>query len=367
VSPQDAFGAIGATVPIRAVRGDPRRGVFSRLLSGAARLLRARPGGAERQRLREDLSILQEEMFHLRSEIALLRGRLGNGRREVFTLAELLRLGDRREVEAVIRAHCQTLTLPDGTLLCRVLARHKLLVDGADAGLAPHLMLDGYWEYWITEFVCRNLDRGETALDVGASYGYYSAIFADLVGPEGRVHAFEATPRAHALLARNLVLNALSQVSAHPAAAAECGDGAPRLLRVPLADPQSAHLLPGATAEPTTTAEAEGARLHAVPAVALDAFAGERVDLVKIDAPGSEEAIWRGMQALLDRNPRLRVLMDFAPQRIGDAAALLAEFGGRFPLRVVESDGRARPCTAEELLARAALPRMLYLSQAEPR
>nr|WP_255575184.1 FkbM family methyltransferase [Caldovatus aquaticus] len=324
--------------------------------------MRAWPGAAERRRLRRELAALREEMFHIRAELALLRSRYAHGRRESFSLAELLRLGNRREVEAVIRAHAQPLPLPDGTLLCRVLARHKLLVEGGDAGLAPHLLLDGFWEYWVTEFVGRNLGRGETAFDVGAGYGYYSVLFADLVGPEGRVRAFEPNPRMHALLARSLALNGLSQVSAHAAAVGARGGGR-AWLSVPRSDPQAGHVLPDTPPGPATDREREA---YAVPTVALNDFAAERVDLVKIDAPGAEEAIWRGMQGLLARQPRLRVLLEFDARRVTEPAGLLGEFARCFPLRVVGSDGRARPCAAEEILGRGGAV-MLYLSRTEPR
>ncbi|WP_238384099.1 protein-L-isoaspartate O-methyltransferase family protein [Teichococcus vastitatis] len=45
--------------------------------------------------------------------------------------------------------------------------------------------------------------RGETVVQVGAGSGYYTAILCELVGPQGRVHAFEIDPD----LARKAVAN----------------------------------------------------------------------------------------------------------------------------------------------------------------
>src|SRR3954454_9205267 len=42
--------------------------------------------------------------------------------------------------------------------------------------------------YWLG--ACE-LKEGETVLQVGVGTGYYTAILAQLVGPDGRVHAFE--------------------------------------------------------------------------------------------------------------------------------------------------------------------------------
>lgn len=48
------------------------------------------------------------------------------------------------------------------------------------------------------------LQEGEAVLHVGAGSGYYSAIIAHLVGPGGRVHAFEIDPGLAARALRNL-------------------------------------------------------------------------------------------------------------------------------------------------------------------
>lgn len=90
------------------------------------------------------------------------------------------------------------------------------------------------------------------------------------------------------------------------------------------------------------------------------------MDLVKIDAPGAEAEIRGGMQGLIARQPRLRLLMDFDARRVTDPVGLLEQFARHFPLRLVEGDGRARPRTAEEVLGCGGAV-MLYLSQAEPR
>ncbi len=45
---------------------------------------------------------------------------------------------------------------------------------------------------------------GETALQVGAGSGYYTAILSELVGPTGRVHAFEIDPALAARATANL-------------------------------------------------------------------------------------------------------------------------------------------------------------------
>ena len=229
----------------------------------------------------------------------------------------LLHLRRRRRNVAVIRAQCSSAYLGGGTALCRVLGRYKMVVDTADAGLSPHLMLDGYWEMWVTEAMCRHLRPGMAAVDVGANLGYFTLLMADLVGASGRVHAVEPNPPVAALLRRNVALNTFSgHASVHEAAACD-RDGQDAALAVPAGEPKNAHLSLGAPADCT---------MHRVRTCRLDTLlAQERVDFIKIDAEGMEEAIWQGMQGILDRGAPLTVFLEFRAARCRDAAAFVRE------------------------------------------
>jgi protein-L-isoaspartate(D-aspartate) O-methyltransferase len=59
-----------------------------------------------------------------------------------------------------------------------------------------------------------DVKEGETVLQVGAGTGYYTAILADLVGPNGRVHAYEIDAELAARARENL--KDLPQVDVHP-------------------------------------------------------------------------------------------------------------------------------------------------------
>ena len=129
--------------------------------------------------------------------------------------------------EGLMRARCMAVPVDPETALCRVLGQWKMYVDLRDTGFAPHLMLEGYWEYWITDFVWRNVKPGQVALDLGANHGYYTLLLADLVGPGGRVHAFEPNPRLLELLRRNIALNGFWRVAEAREEAVGDGAGAP--------------------------------------------------------------------------------------------------------------------------------------------
>jgi FkbM family methyltransferase len=274
--------------------------------------------------------------------------------------AELRALG-RVEAEAAMRARCMSMAVDATTALCRILGRYKMYVDRRDVGFAPHLMFEGYWEYWLTEFIWRNLRPGEVALDVGANHGYYALLMADLVGPGGRVHAFEPNPRLVDLLGRSIALNGFwDVVRLHPAAVAEAA-GPPMTFAATEREPKNGRLLmPGedGAAEP-------GATLTQVPVLSLDEAVPGPVDFVKIDVEGAEELAWRGMQGLIARSPSIRIVLEFNAGRCRAPEATLAEIAALFPLREIGFDAQARPCTAEEVLARPD-DTLLFLSRQDP-
>jgi hypothetical protein len=87
-----------------------------------------------------------------------------------------------------------------------------------------------------------------------------------------------------------------------------------------------------------------------------------RVDIIKIDAEGAEEAIWAGMRRTLRRSPGLTVFMEVAAVRYADPPRFFASIESEgFPLRVVAGCSAVRPVSPAELLERPAEDVMLYL------
>jgi len=62
----------------------------------------------------------------------------------------------------------------------------------------------GDHEPWMVEWISQLLQRGGTFVDIGAHLGYFTLIAADIVGPKGRVIAFEPDPRNAAILEANV-------------------------------------------------------------------------------------------------------------------------------------------------------------------
>jgi len=218
--------------------------------------------------------------------------------------------------ESAIRAACHAVYLGDRAALCRVLGRYKAYVDTTDVGLSSHLMLDGYWEMWVTETLAELVRPGMVVADIGANIGYFTLLMAELVGPSGRVHAFEPNPRLVELLDKTLMVNGFaSRATIHQTALGDRGDRSVTLV-VPPITPMNAYILP------------EGADGHAdgveVPVARLDSRDDWReIELAKIDVEGAEELIWAGTQGLLDSGRLRTVVLEFNPHRYSDAHGFL--------------------------------------------
>ncbi len=116
----------------------------------------------------------------------------------------------RAHVESEIRALCSTAYLGDNDALCRILGRYKMYVDTRDVGIASHLMLEGYWEMWVTAAMMQCVRRGSVVADVGANLGYFTLLLADLTGAEGRVLSFEPNVNLASRLRRSIAVNGFS-------------------------------------------------------------------------------------------------------------------------------------------------------------
>lgn len=149
---------------------------------------------------------------------------------------------------------------------------------------------------------------GETCADVGAHRGVITRQLARLVGPTGRVIAFEAHPDSARELERALAADDLGERVRVENLAVTDGSRTPVPLYAGRRRASAEWNIVGADLEGRPTApELE------VPATSLDAYFGadrEAVDLVKIDVEGAEGDVLAGMRRLL-REGRPEVVLEF--------------------------------------------------------
>jgi len=100
----------------------------------------------------------------------------------------------------------------------RVFDGIKLRCYPQSASASAVIYFGDYFEFHEMRFVRALLQPGDGFIDGGANIGVYSLLSAGVVGPRGRVDAFEPDPLAAKRLRENVVLNQLSNVVVHEAA-----------------------------------------------------------------------------------------------------------------------------------------------------
>jgi len=176
--------------------------------------------------------------------------------------------------------------------------------------LAREVFFLGSYEPQETLLLPALLRPGDTCVDVGAHWGYFSLIAAARVGRSGRVLAVEADPRVFATLERTLGLNPELKVEAvQVAAAAE-----PGTLVLNGYDER------GDNWGISSVATSQGGAAFEVQAEPLDVLLDRRevgqVGLLKMDIEGAEVLALRGCERLL-RERRIRsLLLELHPPQI---------------------------------------------------
>ncbi|MCZ3379849.1 FkbM family methyltransferase [Rhizobium sp. AG207R] len=271
---------------------------------------------------------------------------------------------DRHQAETAILQRVNSAYLGNHTALVRVLGRYKLYVDTRDRGFGSHVLLDGFWEIWLTLFCARNVKRGMTAIDVGANFGYYSLLLAELVGTRGELIAVEPNPHAADFLRRSVELNGLLGRTRIETSALGATISDEASLYVPHNEPKNA-LIVSELFQP----RAQDGVVIKVPLTTLDEMSAScsRVDFIKIDAEGAEEVILEGMAETIARHKPMLVV-EFNPARYADASGFLERLAGIYgAMRRLDFSGEAVPITSEDLLSKyGADDSLLVLSRDKP-
>jgi FkbM family methyltransferase len=131
---------------------------------------------------------------------------------------------------------------------------------------------------------------GMVCWDVGANVGFYTLLFAELVGASGRVFAFEPFPRNVELLRRHVEMNRLQNVRVLPCA---LGDFDGEAGFDPGPNRSMGHM---AATGPLKIQRSRADTLLAAGEV-------EAPDVIKIDVEGAEAAVLRGAPRVMGRHP----------------------------------------------------------------
>jgi FkbM family methyltransferase len=201
-------------------------------------------------------------------------------------------------------------------------------------------------EEFTTRLFRKTVKEGDVVVDCGANIGYFTLLFAKLVGKRGKVYSFEPEPRNFKYLLRNIQLNGYGQVVASQKAVADKA-GTVKLF---FCSYDTGHhtiqqhsgiqaYRPELVDQPKESVD--------VDQVSLDDFFRDiptPVNVIKMDVEGAEMLALAGMKELIRRSEKLVMLIEFFPLLITEmgqspeefARMLLEDFG--FTMFVVEYD-----------------------------
>jgi FkbM family methyltransferase len=191
----------------------------------------------------------------------------------------------------------------DATVVIKEIAPGvRLFIDLSDHVIGLNILRDQYEQDEI-RFVRHALSPGDCAVDAGGHIGFFTMQMAAMVGPNGRVYAFEPLDANADLLA---AVGAAAGTAALTFPAETLNSGGAYLLR-------------------DGTAPLAGNRKKEVTVVALDTLALRRpVRFIKMDVEGAEPLVVRGAERLL-REDRPVILSELHPTQLERASGVAAD------------------------------------------
>jgi FkbM family methyltransferase len=181
----------------------------------------------------------------------------------------------------------------DSTHLERVeTADVSLYIIRSDPVVGRELLVSGAYEPHVTSHLRACLPTGGVFVDVGANVGYYTLLAARLMGPTGRVIAFEPNPDSLKVLLLN-TLSAGDAIRVYPFAASD-REGFLSLMRI-VSITSTKRVAEAELRYPSDVSLAYAVRLDAI----LQDEA--RVDVLKCDVDGHDYLAIRGGLGMLAR------------------------------------------------------------------
>lgn len=189
---------------------------------------------------------------------------------------------------------------------------HKMYLDREDSlGLSKH----GIFEPFETGICKREIKPGDIIVDIGANIGYYTLIFARLVGSKGKVYAFEPDPTNFELLRANVEANGYQNVVLEQKAVSSKEWEA------------TLHLSKGNLGDHRLYDSLDDRDTILVEAIALDRYfenIEREINFIKMDIQGAEPGAFAGMVSIVENNDKLKMTTEFWPaglQRFGTSGA----------------------------------------------
>lgn len=156
-----------------------------------------------------------------------------------------------------------------------------------------HIYVEGIYENECANLILTLLKPGDCFLDVGANIGYFTLLAVKAVGPQGVIHAFEASPRILGMLKTNITLNNFDNIEVHPKFVSDTCEKVSFYIASSDNLGRSGMLDPGDAAEKIDVSSITiNSLLPLLP----------RVKVAKIDVEGAESLVLLGMSDIIARD-----------------------------------------------------------------
>ena len=207
-----------------------------------------------------------------------------------------------------------------GRFVTRIMMRRSIRSTAVGRRTYASMYLAGkrHAERREVELLRKRLRPGMTVFDMGANVGFYTELFSRVIGPTGRVYAFEPDPFCSGILCDRV--RRLENVRVENVALGERPGEA--TLFCSNRDRAENRTHPFDPDVPMETVR--------VPVVSLDDYRRSRrvgrIDVVKIDVEGDEVHVLRGMCDTLTREPPAWMFIEFCPKQLRGAGSSAEEF-----------------------------------------
>lgn len=193
--------------------------------------------------------------------------------------------------------------------------RLRLFIDLSDRVIGLNI-IRGRYEPNEIEFVRQTVRPGQTALDIGANIGYFTITMAGLVGPSGRVYAFEPLDENADLLQRSITENSFENIVTLERVAVGQSSGTASLFFA-----TSTINSGGAYLVKDHMEASESHKIRAVKVIFIDGYNFRRpISFIKLDIEGAEPLALNGAEEIL-RTDRPIILSEVHPTQLKKVSA----------------------------------------------
>lgn len=202
--------------------------------------------------------------------------------------------------------------IPDKILLSFGLV---LFLNKKDPVVSGALAL-GVYENFETFLIEKEIHEGMMVIDIGANIGYYTVLFAHLVGSNGKVIAFEPDKQSGEVLKKNITANKFRNVLYVDKALSDRKG----LVKLYISEENRGDNRIYDTKEGRDWVEVE--------MISLDDYLPKekKVDIIKMDVQGAEALILKGMEKIISYSDKMIIFTEFWPDGIRKTGESPEEF-----------------------------------------